>query len=139
MAAIMGKDGFVSATSSTSGSTSAMVYIDSWTLNPGVGTAEVTAFGDSWEAHKATIKNWNATASGTLETTGTGQSEMVTKIVSNLNDVYPRFYVDNTTDFTYWGGAAILESWSINSAVKDRVGISMNFKGNGALSYTTAT
>jgi predicted secreted protein len=141
MAAIMGKDGFFSATTSTAGSSVAMTFIDSWSLNPGVNTAEVTAFGDTWEKHEPTIKNWSATVSGSLDRTDGEQAQMLDQLEDGtLTDAHARFYISSSTvGDKYWYGAAIVESWTIDSAVKDKAAFSLNLKGNGALTYTTTT
>lgn len=129
MAAIMGKDGDFRLAANT-------VALDSWTLNPGVTTAEHTDYGDSWEAHSPTIKNWNGTATGSLDRTNAEQATLLDQLEdAALADASVRFYTDTTTPH-YWSGTAIVESWSINSAVKDRVSITFNLKGNGALAYT---
>jgi len=139
MAAIMGRQGLFSATTSTAASSVAMGFIDSWTLNPSVSLAEVTAFGDSWESYEPTIKGWTGTASGTLDRSVAQQAQLLDQLEdATFKNVYARFYISQSTSGDKrWSGQAIVESWSVDSKVKDKVSLTFNLRGDGALAYST--
>ena len=133
MAATMGKNGSFRIGSAL------VNFIDSWTVSPSVGTEETTAYGDSWESHLATIKAWAASASGTLDRSDTNQAALLDQLEDGaIADVAVRLLL-STGSIPYWGGNAIVENWSVDSAVKGKVGVSFSLKGNGALAYTTST
>jgi len=129
MAVSKGKDGgfYVGSTLVT--------FMDSWSLNRGIGVEEVTGFGDDWEAKVATVKNWNGSFSGTLDRADVQQAALLDQLEDGVvADVEVRLSIDGTTD--YWGGSAIVESDSITSTVKGVVKYSGNLQGNGELTYT---
>jgi hypothetical protein len=133
MAALMGKDGSVKIGAATVG------YLDSWTLNPDVGTAEVSAYGDKDRQYVYTVKGWAGTASGTLDMADAQQLTLADQFDSahTLAVAALRFYT-STGSFPYWGGNAYMTGMTVNSAVGDKVSVSFNFTGTGDLSYTTA-
>ena len=129
MAATKGKDGgfYLGSTLVT--------FMDNWTLNRATTTAETTQFGNDWEEHCATVKNWNASVSGTLDRSDASQAALLDQLEDGtVADVNARFYTSSTSS-TYWSGSAVVESDSIGSPVKDKVAISINLKGNGELTW----
>jgi hypothetical protein len=132
MAATMGKDGFISI----DGTTGKPVYIDSWTLTPGINTAEVTAYGDSFKAYVSTIKEWSATCAGTLDRSDTtGQAVLLAKFESTAASTSINLWLYDST--SHWQGTALVTGETINSSVSDKVSVSWTFQGTGALSYVT--
>jgi hypothetical protein len=133
MAAAMGKDGFVS----WGGNTTAVAYVDSWTISPSLGTADVTAYGDSARAFISTLREWTATVSGTLDMSSTDQSYVLNDFTSTATSTSfeIRLY-DRTT--CYWSGSVLPVSAAINSQIGDKVTYTMNFQGTGNLAYTTS-
>ena len=133
MAALMGKDGSMKIGANAIG------YLDSWTLNPDVATAEVSAYGDKDRQYVYTIKGWSGTASGTLDMADAQQLTLADQFDSahTLAVAALRFYT-STAVSTYWSGNAYMTGLTVNSAVADKVSVSFNFTGDGNLSYTTA-
>lgn len=128
MAATAGKDGYVTVAGST------VAYLDTWTLTPGIGTAEITAFGDSSKAYGSTLREWTFSCGGTLDRADTEQAALMDQFEDGaLADIAVRFYNANAT---YWSGNARLTGQTINSAVGDKVSISWTGSGNGDLAYT---
>ena len=129
MATSKGKDGgfYVGSTIVT--------FMDSWTLNRGVQIEDVTSFGSDWDQAEATVKNWNASFSGTLDRTDAQQAALLDQLEDGaIADVAVRLATAGSTSF--WSGSAIYASDSINSTTKGLVKISGNLTGNGALAYT---
>jgi hypothetical protein len=142
MAARVGKDGWISFTASTSGgaaaySSSAALYIDTWSLSGDIGLSDVTAFGDASRKYLPSVRGWTATAGGTLDNASTEQQNLnllrqIASTALGLSECYLNMH-ENTT--TYWCGIALLTGVSINSAVADKVGVTYNFQGSSALNY----
>ena len=132
MAAVMRKDGHIAV-----GNTSAITYFDSWTITPAIGTADITAYGDSAKAFVSTLREWTVTASGTLDLSDTGQKDIMDDFTSTASSTTMNIYLfDRTT--CYFSGTVLLTGGSIVSQVADKVTFSYNFQGSGALSYTTS-
>ena len=129
MAAMAGKDGKVTVGADTVG------YMDSWSINPGIGTAEITAYGDSAKAFGSTLREWTVTFSGTLDRADVRQAALMDQFEDgSIADVAIRCYTSTTPN--YWSGNVRLTSQTVNSQVGDKVSISWTAQGNGALSYT---
>ena len=128
MAASSGRDG-----SFRVGSTE-VTFIDSWNLGRGLGTEETTYFGEEWESHVATVKNWNASITGTLDRSDSQQAALLEQLEDGtlaLQNV--RFYTGSST---FWEGSAWVESDSIDNSAKGKVNYSATLKGSGALTHT---
>lgn len=133
MAAAMGKDGYVTI----GGVTSAATYVDSWTITPAVGTAEVTYYGLSSKAFISTLREWTATVSGTLDLTVDQQVYVMDDFKSTASSTaFELRLYDRTT--CYYSGNVFPTGASVNSQVGDRVNFTWNFQGTGDLSYTTS-
>lgn len=132
MAAVMGKDGHVAV-----GNTSALTYIDAWTLTPAIGTADVTYYGLSSKAFISTLREWTVSVSGTLDLSDTGQADVMDDFSSTASSTTITVYLfDRTT--CYYSGTALLTGASVNSQVADKVTYTWNFQGTGDLAYTTS-
>lgn len=140
MAAVIGKNGSVKVSKGTSGTSSieTIAYVDSFSLNPSVETIDITAYGSTWRSRISGLRDWSGSFNLTLDRTDSGQLLILTKIEgsdSGGSDLAMRFY---TTSVAYWGGTVIPTGFTVNSNVADKVTLSVNFQGNGALSYTAA-
>jgi len=130
MAATAGKDGKVGI------GTADIAYMDSWSLNPSIGTAEITAFGDSAKAFGSTLREWTVNFSGTLDRSDTDQADLMDQFEDGtLADIAIRCY---TAAASYWSGNVRLTGQTVNSQVGDKVSISWTGQGNGALAYTSS-
>lgn len=128
MAAYIGKDGKVNIGTAT------VAYIDSWSLNPGIGTAEVTSFGDNSKGFRSTVREWAGSFTGTMDRSDTDQADLMDQFEDGtLADIALRLHVAAAT---YWSGNVRLTGQTVNSAVADKVSITWEFQGNGDLSYT---
>lgn len=130
MAAYMGKDGYVTVGGST------VAYIDSWTLNANIGTADITGFGNSARAYTHTIRDATISITGTMDRSDAEQATLMDQFEdATLADVAFRLYV---LPATYWSGNARLTGMTVNSAVGDKVSVTWNGVVNGSLSYTSS-
>ncbi len=132
MAAVMGKDGSFRVGATVVG------FIDSWTVNRTIGTAEITSFGSTFEDHDPTIRAWTASISGTLDSTDAQQLTIRDQLEDGvLANIAVNFYLAGTTNQRY-NGSGIIESDVVGpSGVKDKVAYSANIRGDGALTWST--
>jgi len=132
MAATMGKDGFISV----DGTTGKPVYIDTWTLNAEIGTAEVTAYGNTSKAYVSTLRGWSVTCGGTLDRSDTtGQVVILNDFESTATSTTLSLWLYDST--SHWQGEAYVTGETINSSVADKVTVSWTFQGTGNLTYVT--
>lgn len=105
--------------------------LNTFSLNINNAVLDVTSFGNSWKEHIDGVKDFSGSASGYLDYSDTVQKEIVDKILSSSESTLTiDFKV--TKDLTLTGSVKI-SSLSATIAVSDKVGISFNFVGNGAL------
>ncbi len=130
--AIAGKNGKVIIEDGTS----KVVGIKSWSLELSLDTLEITALGDDWKNYIAGLKEWSASSEGDYEvTTDTaGQEALQTAYLAGTT-VVVKLYVDSNS---YYTGSAFINSLSIEDPVDDVVTISIEFTGNGALTFETS-
>lgn len=118
-------------------STTKVGFIDTWQLTPTLATAEVTAFGDSAVKRVATLRDWSAQVSGTLDRSDASQASMLAQFESaTLADISVRFYT-TTAASKYWSGSMIVTQASIGSKVGDKVAVSFSGVADGALAWNT--
>lgn len=128
MAAYTGKDGYVTVAGSTA------AYIDSWTLNTSVGTADISAFGDSAHAYEQTLRDANVSITGTMDRSDVEQAALMDQFEdATLANIAIRLYTQNAN---YWSGNVKLTGMTVNSAVGDKVSITWTGVVTGALAYT---
>lgn len=115
--------------------TTKVVGIKSWSLELSLDTLETTALGDDWKNYIAGLKEWTASSEGDYEVTSdtTGQQELQEAFL-NGTIVTVKLYVDGTN---YYTGSAYINSLSIEDPVDDVVNISIEFTGNGPLTFET--
>lgn len=105
--------------------------LNTFSLNINNAVLDVTSFGNSWKEHIDGVKDFSGSASGYLDYSDTVQKEIVDKILSSSESTLTiEFKV--TKDLTLTGLVKI-SSLSATIAVSDKVGVSFNFVGNGAL------
>lgn len=105
--------------------------LNTFSLNINNAVLDVTSFGNSWKEHIDGVKDFSGSASGYLDYSDVVQKEIVDKILSSSESTLTiDFKV--TKDLTLTGSVKI-SSLSTTVAVSDKVGISFNFVGNGAL------
>lgn len=117
--------------------TAKVVGIKSWSLELSLDTLETTALGDDWKKYIAGLKEWSASSEGDYEVTNdpTGQQALQTAFL-NGTVVTLKLYVDSTN---YYTGEAYINSLSIEDPVDDVVNISIEFTGNGTLTFETGS
>lgn len=116
--------------------TNAMGYIDSYSLSMNTGTTEVSQLGSEWKEYFATTKDWSGSASGTFDYSESSyQKGFVDNFISSGNtNVTLVFKISADKSLT---GSAICTGVSVNASHGDKISVSFNFTGTGALSSAT--
>jgi predicted secreted protein len=130
MAKQCGCDGSLSIGSTVVG------YIDTWSLSINKNDNDITQLGKKWREYMSTIKDWsgsfNATVLDSKEHKGIVE-EIITNDDTELDCV---FKAGNEVSFS---GKVKVTSASISATQGEKTSLSINFQGNGALSFTGMT
>ena len=128
MAVMVGKDGAIKLDENQIG------YIDNFSINVNQGSAETSQIGESWRKYKPTCKDWSGSLSGTLDYADAAQKAIVDDLASSTpagEALSCEFKVGPA--LTYEGEIHIT-SISITGSFSDKIAVSINFQGTGALS-----
>ena len=129
MAAYMGKDGQVNVGANQ------VALIDSFTLDLGIETDDVTAYGDSGRTNKQTLRTAAGSFVGTLDMSSTQAALVKQFTTATPTTVALRLY-SITGD--YFGVSATLNRCNIRSNVGTKVSVEFGFvKGAGNVTYTS--
>ena len=147
MAEYVGREGMVTV---GVGSSDPVAYMDQWTINGEIGTADITAYGNASVARTNLLRGWTATFGGTLDDSDGDQRTLLDQFEDGtIATVTLRFYanvgttvygvgaIGSTSEF--WEGAAIMQSADVNSQVAEKVSLTFNVQGTSGLSWNSAT
>ena len=125
MATMAGKDGTIKLGENTVG------YIDNFSINVNQGSAETSQIGKPWKEFINASRDWSGSLSGSLDYADAAQKEIVDNMLQNVDEKYTcEFKVNATLTLT---GDMIITSVSITGSHGDKVAVSINFQGTGAL------
>ena len=130
MAATAGVDGSIKIGSNVIG------YIDNFSLNINQGVADVSSLGKSWKESIETVKDWSGSLSGSLDYEDAAQKSIIDKFLGTDRTLVTLDFVISSA--LTLSGTASLSSISTGASVSDKVTISCNFTGNGALAKKSA-
>ena len=107
--------------------------IESWSLDLGLDTLEITALGDDWKTFISGLKEWSASAEGSflIHTDTNGQTALQNAYL-NGTEVNLRLYLNATN---YYSGNAFISGLSVEDPVDDKISVSFEFQGSGELTY----
>lgn len=126
MAVLAGKDGEVDLGSAK------IAYIDNFSLSVEAGTAETSQLGDQWREYIGTAKGWSGSFSGTFDYGDASQKSIVDNLISANASTSVTLKLKVSAGLTLTGTAWINNA-SIGAAHSDKITISFNFQGSGAL------
>lgn len=126
MAVMAGKDGEIKL------GTNKIGYIDNFSINVNQATLEVSQIGDQWKQFIVGPSDWSGSISGTLDYGDTAQKEVVDNLLTPDGEAFTcEFKVGPALILT---GDVHFSSGGITGSHGDKVAISFNFQGTGALS-----
>lgn len=129
MAAMAGKDGLIKI------GTNKIGYIDSFNLTINNSTSETNSLGESWKKYIETGKDWSGSCSGTLDYEDAAQKEIVDKMLADTSGTFTLDMKVNTN--LTLSGSVVFNSLSPSVSWGDKISVSFNFVGNGALTKKT--
>lgn len=125
MAVMAGKDGLIKAGTQTIG------YIDNFSLNVNLNSAETSQLGKQWREYISTCSDWSGSISGTLDYADVGQKELIDELLTPTGAALTgEFKVGPTLTLE---GDFYITSVSITGSFADKVAVSINFQGTGTL------
>lgn len=94
---------------------------------------EVLQFGARYQEKVPAIKNWTANVDGTAAFTSGGSQHKLYQAFENDEEITVGIFLD---DKVYFEGKAFVENLNITGAPDDKMNISCDLSGNGALTFT---
>lgn len=94
---------------------------------------EVLQFGATYQEKVPAIKNWTATADGTVAFTAGGSQKKLYDAFESGELVTLGIFLSSTV---YFEGDAYVSNLNITGAPDDKMSISCDFEGNGAVTFT---
>lgn len=126
MAAISGHKGAIRSETKTIG------RLQSFSLNINNSIIDVSELGKDWKEYIEGVKDWSGSASGYLDYEDIMQKQITDSIISGATtSLELDFKVHENLVLT---GSVLIASLSITVSTSDKVGVSFNFTGNGAIS-----
>lgn len=130
MAVMAGKNGLIKLGENNVG------YIDNFSVNVNLGSAEVSQIGEQWREYIPACSDWAGSISGTLDYADAAQKEVVDELLTPTDQLFTvELKVGPTLTVT---GNIIITSASITGSFADKVAVSFNFQGSGALSVKSS-
>lgn len=131
MAVMAGKNGEIKIGENKVG------YIDNFSINVNLGSAETSQIGKQWRDYIATCSDWSGSLSGTLDYADIAQKEVVDELLTPSDTALTgEFKVGPASTLT---GNFFITSISITGSFADKVAVSINFQGTGTLALKQTT
>lgn len=94
---------------------------------------EILSFGSKWKEKVPAIKDWSATVDGTVAFSKDGSQMKLWDAYEKDTEIELGIYLDTTT---YFKGKALVQSLNISGAPDDKMSISCELAGTGAMVLT---
>lgn len=94
---------------------------------------EVLQFGARYQEKVPAIKNWTANVDGTVAFTSGGSQHKLYQAFESDEEITVGIFLD---DKVYFEGKAFVENLNITGAPDDKMNISCDLSGNGAITFT---
>lgn len=127
MAVMAGKDGQVKVGEKVIG------YIDNFSINVNIGSAETSSIGKTWKEFISTVQDWSGSLSGTFDYADLAQKAIIDKYIVAAPDQSPLTAIFTLNTALDVSGSILVTSIGSSAAHGDKVTISFNFQGTGAL------
>lgn len=117
-------------------SATSIAYISGFDLKLDKSVADVIQFGAGWKEKLPTVKDWSGSCDGTAAFATAGNQKALLDAFINDTVVTIGIYLNETT---YFEGTALISSMSLSAAADDKVSITAEFAGSGAIVATIPT
>ena len=94
---------------------------------------EILSFGKKWKDKIPAIKDWSATVDGTAAFASGGSQMQLWGAYEDDTEIELGIYLDKNT---YFSGSALVQSLSLSGAPDDKMSISCELAGTGAVVLT---
>lgn len=94
---------------------------------------EILQFGSQYQEKVPAIKNWTASVDGTCAFTSGGSQHKLYQAYDNGEEITVGIFLD---DNVYFEGKAYISNLNISGAPDDKMSISCDLEGNGAITFT---
>lgn len=111
-------------------------YISGCTLSLSKEIIEILAFGMQYKEKVPAIKDWSMSVDGTAAFTKAGSQKKLHDAFESGDPVTFGMYLDDTT---YFEGTGYVSSLEIEAAPDDKISISSEIAGSGAVTLTLPT
>lgn len=108
-------------------------YVSGVDLNISKDIIEILAYGMSYKEKVPAIKDWSASINGTVALVGGGSQETLYKAFDSGEPITLGVFLDETT---YFEGSAYVQNFNVTSSPDDKVNLSSELAGSGALTLT---
>lgn len=115
-------------------SENSITKMESWKLNVKANEVDTTSFdSDGWSETETTTKEWEVSLEGTFNKgDNTGQKALLTALAEGTN-LPLSLYIDKSASKADFSGNVKITSVDVETAVKDKIKLSVKAKGNGKL------
>jgi len=131
MATSLGKAGYLLITAVTA------VELRNYTLGLTTDTTEDTVIGDTWKTRKATLRDWNVSASLFWDPLDPAQGAAATGIAAGAAVTVALYPAGNESGATYYTGGAIVTDLGASASHDGMVERSFSCSGTGELTTST--
>lgn len=111
-------------------------YVSGVDLTLDKDIVEIIAFGMTYKEKVPALKDWSASIDGTVALASGGQQEVLYNAFESGDALTIGTYLDGTT---YFEGQAYVQSFNISAAPDDKIGLTCELAGSGALVATIPT
>lgn len=116
----------------------AMDFSEGWSINSTLDMADISRQGQHWKEGIPGLASWSGSFSGQFVAGNTEQKAFFDNLIAatpgtKLTDV--KFLLDASTNALT--GNIYITGFSIDTRVSDKVGFTINFQGDGALSLVS--
>lgn len=111
-------------------------YISGVSLELSKDIIEILQFGAQYKEKVPSIKDWTASVEGTAAFTSDGSQKKLLDAFENGKAITIGIYLDENN---YFEGSALMQSLSLDAAPDDKINISAEMSGTGAVNLTLAS
>lgn len=110
-------------------------YISGVSLELSKDIIEIIQFGAQYKEKVPSIKDWSSSVEGTAAFSSDGAQKKLWDAFESGDPITVGIYLD---DNTYFEGSALMQSLSMDAAPDDKINISAELSGTGAVKLTIA-
>lgn len=108
--------------------------MENWKLNIKANETDTTSFDDEgWESCEITTKGYEVSMEGTFNKSDTTGQKAIMAALASGDNFQIQLYIDKSSERADFSGNVKITGFDVETAVKDKIKISVKCKGNGKL------